>query len=115
MFDNRFDICQKTISLLHHMSTASVMTARTSDGGATWARGGNVGGYRSGVDWVPFSTTAVAVGPNGTDVSTDGGRTWTPIGRTGFHSVQCVGTLSTTCWASGPDGMVGILKGLPKG
>ena len=54
------------------------MTARTSDGGATWARGGNVGGYRSGVDWVPFSTTAVAVGPNGTDVSTDGGRTWTP-------------------------------------
>jgi photosystem II stability/assembly factor-like uncharacterized protein len=91
------------------------MTARTSDGGATWARGGNVGGYRSGVDWVPFSTTSVAVGPNGSDVSTDGGRTWAPIGRTGFHAVQCVGTLSTTCWASGPDGMVGILQGLAKG
>jgi photosystem II stability/assembly factor-like uncharacterized protein len=91
------------------------MTSRTSDGGATWYRGGNVGGYRSGVDWVPFSKTAVAVGPNGTDVSTDGGRTWTPIGRTGFHAVQCVGTLSTMCWASGPDGMIGKLVGLPKG
>jgi hypothetical protein len=91
------------------------MTARTSDGGATWARGGNVGGYRSGVAWVPFSTTAVAVGPNGTDISTDGGRTWSPIGSTGFHAVQCVGTLSTTCWASGPDGMIGKLVGLPKG
>ena len=65
--------------------------------------------------WVPFSTTAVAVGPNGTDITTDGGRTWTPIGSTGFHSVQCVGTLSTTCWASGSDGHVGKLVGLPKG
>ena len=34
------------------------MTARTSDGGATWTRGGNVGGYRSGAAWVPFSKTA---------------------------------------------------------
>ena len=91
------------------------MTARTSDAGSTWARGGNVSGYRSGVAWVPFSTTAIAVGPNGTDASTDGGKTWTPIGSTGFHAVQCVGTLSTMCWASGPDGMVGKLVGLPKG
>jgi len=91
------------------------MTARTSDSGATWTRGGNVGGYRSGVDWVPFSKTAIAVGPNGTDVSTDGGKTWTRIGKTGFHSVQCVGTLSTMCWASGSDGTIGKLVGLPKG
>lgn len=91
------------------------MTARTSDGGATWNRGGNVGGYRSGVDWVPYSKTAIAVGPNGTDVTTDAGKTWTAIGRTGFHSVQCVGTLSTMCWASGADGRVGKLVGLPKG
>jgi photosystem II stability/assembly factor-like uncharacterized protein len=91
------------------------MTARTSDGGATWTRGGNVGGYRSGASWVPFSKTAIAVGPNGTDVTTDGGKTWTAIGKTGFHSVQCVGTVSTTCWASGSDGRVGKLVGLPKG
>ncbi len=91
------------------------MTSRTADAGATWFRGGNVGGYRSGVDWVPFSRTAIAVGPNGTDVSTNGGRTWSAIGRQGFHSVQCVGTLSTTCWASGYDGHVARLLGLPKG
>jgi photosystem II stability/assembly factor-like uncharacterized protein len=91
------------------------MTARTFDGGRTWVRGGNVAGYRSGVAWVPFSRTAVAVGPNGTDITSDGGRTWTPIGRTGFNAVQCVGTLSTTCWAAGPDGIVARLVGLPKG
>ena len=34
---------------------------------------------------------------------------------TGFHSVQCVGNLSTICWASGPDGHIGKLVGLPKG
>ena len=64
---------------------------------------------------MPNSKTAIAVGPNGTDVTDDGGKTWTAIGKTGFHSVQCVGSLSTMCWASGPDGMIGKLVGLPKG
>jgi photosystem II stability/assembly factor-like uncharacterized protein len=91
------------------------MAAHTGNGGATWIRGLDLSGYRSGVAWVPFSTTAIAVGPNGTDVSVDKGRIWTPIGTTGFHAVECVGTLSTMCWASGPDGMVGRLMGLPKG
>ena len=92
------------------------MTSRTTDGGATWSRGGNVSGYRSGVDWVPFSKTAVAVGPNGTDISTNGGGvTGAVIGKTGFHAVQCVGVLSPTCWASGADGRVGKLVGLAKG
>jgi photosystem II stability/assembly factor-like uncharacterized protein len=91
------------------------MTSRTTDAGATWVRGGNVSGYRSGVDWVPFSKTAVAVGPNGTDITTNGGGVWSVIGRTGFHSVQCVGVLSPICWASGSDGRVGKLVGLAAG
>ena len=88
---------------------------RSADAGANWTRAGNVSGYRSGVDWVPFSKTAVAVGPNGTDITTNGGGVWSVIGRTGFQSVQCVGVLSTTCWASGSDGRVGKLLGLAKG
>ena len=51
----------------------------------------------------------------GVNATFDGGKTWTAIGKTGFHSVQCVGTVSTTCWASGTDGRVGKLVDLPKG
>ena len=91
------------------------MSARTSDGGDTWVRGGNLDGYRSGVSWVPHSQSAIAVGPSGTEISDDGGRAWTTIGGTGFHSVQCVGNLEPVCWASGPEGMVGLLVGLPEG
>jgi len=91
------------------------MSARTGDSGTTWVRGGRLGGYRSGVSWVPHSKSAVAVGPNGADYSTDGGRTWHAFGKTGFHAVQCVGTLEPMCWASGPDGTIARLVGLPKG
>jgi len=91
------------------------MSARTGDGGDTWVRAGNLDGYRSGVSWVPHSQSAIAVGPSGTEISDDGGRTWTTIGGTGFHSVQCVGNLEPVCWASGPEGMAGLLVGLPVG
>ena len=91
------------------------MTARTGDGGGTWSRAGNVSGYRSGVDWVPFSTPRSRSAPTAPTSAPTAARPGRPIGTTGFHAVQCVGTLSTTCWASGPDGMVGILQGLPKG
>ena len=57
----------------------------------------------------------IAVGPSGTEISDDGGRTWTTIGGTGFHSVQCVGNLEPVCWASGPEGMVARWSGLPVG
>src|SRR3954452_13425273 len=42
----------------------------THDGGASWQQGGDLSGYRSGVDWVTFSrATLIAVGPTGSDVS----------------------------------------------
>lgn len=64
--------------------------------------GGDLGGYRSGADWVDGSRRAfVAVGPTGSDASTDGGRTWTTWSGTGYHSVVCV---PTVCWASGSEG-----------
>jgi photosystem II stability/assembly factor-like uncharacterized protein len=86
-------------------------SAYTRDGGRTWTSGGDLGGYRSGVAWVSGARrTVIAVGTSGSDVSYDGGRTWTAFGtdQGGFDSVQCVP--GGTCWASGADGRVGLLR-----
>ena len=51
----------------------------------------------------PRATAAlVAVGPTGTDASSDGGESWEPIGVTGFHAVDAT-------WAVGDDGRVARL------
>jgi photosystem II stability/assembly factor-like uncharacterized protein len=79
----------------------------TRDGGATWQAGGDLSGYRSGVDWVTFSrSTVIAVGPTGSDVSYDGARTWRPFDTAAYDAVDCV---PFTCWASGPAGAVARL------
>jgi photosystem II stability/assembly factor-like uncharacterized protein len=85
-------------------------SAYTRDGGRTWVSGGDLGGYRSGVDWVSGARrTAIAVGTSGSDVTYDGGRTWTAFGtdQGGFDSVQCLP--GGACWASGAAGRVGTL------
>ena len=75
--------------------------------GATWESGGDLSGYRSGVDWVSFArATLIAVGPNGSDVSYDGGRSWTAFDTAAYDAVDCV---PGTCWASGPAGAVAVL------
>ena len=84
------------------------MSAYTRDGGTSWPAGGDLGGYRSGVDWVYGAPhTAVAVGPTGSDYTRDGGRSWTTFSDTGFDSVQC--TPDGACWASGSGGRVARL------
>lgn len=80
----------------------------TRDGGETWVAGGDLSGYRSGVDWVTFArSTLIAVGPTGSDVSRDGGRTWTAFDSAPYDAVDCV---PLTCWASGPAGAVAVLR-----
>jgi len=86
-------------------------SAYTRDGGRSWVSGGDLGGYRSGVDWVSGARrTAIAVGTSGSDVTFDGGRSWTAFAtdQGGFDSVQCLP--GGSCWASGADGRVGILR-----
>ena len=86
----------------------ALASAYTRDRGRTWTSGGDLGGYRSGVDFVSGSPrTAIAVGTSGSDVTYDGGRTWTTFGD-GFDSVQCLP--GGVCWASGADGRVGRLR-----
>jgi photosystem II stability/assembly factor-like uncharacterized protein len=78
--------------------------ALTHDAGKSWSLVEDApGGYRSGSDWLaPESHIAIAVGPTGSDVSTDGGRTWTLFDDGSFDSVDCV--RSVVCWASGEAG-----------
>ena len=83
--------------------------AWTEDGGATWTKStANPSGYRSGSAWVSgTSRTVLAVGPSGSDVSSDGGRTWATFDTGSFDSVEC--TNDGACWASGEQGRVGTL------
>ncbi|WP_328979286.1 oxidoreductase [Streptomyces canus] len=85
--------------------------ARTGDGGAAWRPAAvPVSGYRSGVAWLPHSrTTALAVGPTGTDLTTDGGRTWRTVDTGSYDTVDCM--VDGGCWAAGEKGRVARLEG----
>jgi photosystem II stability/assembly factor-like uncharacterized protein len=79
----------------------------TRDGGRTWIGGGDLSGYRSGVDWVSGErATLIAVGPTGSDVSFDRARSWRAFDTAAYDAVDCV---RGTCWASGPAGAVAVL------
>ena len=64
--------------------------AVTDDGGKTWRLAPGVGGFRSVVTYVPAANglALLAVGPSGSDWSTDDGRTWTaiPTPARGLHT-----------------------------
>ncbi len=80
----------------------------TRTGGRQWIAGDRTHGYRSGVAFVRGRPGVLfAVGPSGSDISTDGGRRWRHFGRTPYDGVQCA--RDGSCWASGPGGAVGRL------
>ena len=95
-------------------TTANV--ALTDDGGVTWRlAAGRPMGYRSGVAYLPATggQVVVAVGTSGSDYSTDGGETWTPIDTVGFNSVAFARGRTTTGWAVGPRGRIAKWMGSP--
>jgi hypothetical protein len=83
--------------------------AWSNDGGATWTRADvPPPGYRSGSAWLTHERdVALAVGPTGSDVTTDAGRTWSTFDTGSFDSVECANDGS--CWASGERGRVAKL------
>ncbi|KAH9904265.1 oxidoreductase [Xylariomycetidae sp. FL2044] len=83
--------------------------AWSDDGGLTWTPATSFpGGYRSGSSWIPgLRGVAIAVGPTGSDITVDGGRTWHGFYNGSFDSVECVG--GHVCWASGEAGRVARL------
>jgi photosystem II stability/assembly factor-like uncharacterized protein len=91
---------------------AGEVCALTSDGGRTWRvpRGTQPSGYRSAVTFLPGSAGPIllAVGPAGTDRSTDGGENWTKLSGEGFHATAM--TRSQTGWAVGERGRIARLS-----
>lgn len=91
--------------------------AVTSDGGATWTLVKGLSGYRSVVAYVPVtpgskSFALVAVGPSGSDYSTDDGRTWRLIDGPGFDTLSFVRRNTrgqAVGWAAGAEGRIGRL------
>lgn len=83
--------------------------AWSGDGGVTWTPATVFpAGYRSGVAWVPGRcNVAIAVGPSGSDITRDGGRTWTTFDTGSFDSVECPS--KEVCWASGERGRIARL------
>lgn len=64
-------------------------------------------GYRSGVASLERPNLMVAVGPDGSDFSIDGGMTWKPFSEVGFHAVKSTAD-KKYLWASGAQGRVGL-------
>lgn len=85
-------------------------SAAVKRGRSPWkASNSSLGGYRSGVAYVPGSgNVVVAVGPTGSDVSVNGGRNWSSFDDTAYDGIHCA--TDGACWASGPDGVVATLK-----
>jgi photosystem II stability/assembly factor-like uncharacterized protein len=81
--------------------------ARSADGGASWnLLPAAPPEYRSGATWLD-GHTALAVGPSGSDVSTDAGATWQRFDDGSLDTVDCA--RPTACWASGANGRVAYL------
>ena len=90
-------------------SAAVDNVAITSDGGKTWTllKEKALGGFRSVVKHVPGSKSSfIAIGPLGSDLSTDDGRTWTPISGPGFDTFSFAPG-KTIGWGAGARGAIG--------
>ena len=66
------------------------------------------GGYRSGVAQLQDKGWVVAVGPGGSDFSTDGAHSWKPFSTLGYHAVKAAPG-GKALWASGGQGRLGKL------
>lgn len=85
---------------------AANSVAFTRDGGKTWYEGEGLSGYRSGVKYVD-DRTMIAVGTNGTDISSDRGKTWKSVSKENVNAVSA--DRKKMAWAVGPKGFVGRL------
>jgi photosystem II stability/assembly factor-like uncharacterized protein len=85
----------------------------TADGGRTWAAVADrrPGGFREAVAFAPGAKppVAVTVGPSGSDMSVDLGKTWLPIADpAGFHALSFA-KKGRVAWAVGRNGLVARL------
>ena len=91
--------------------------AYTDNGGADWnscLSDSPPHGFRSAVAYDSVSKTWITVGPNGTDISTDGGRNWRPLrpdpAAGDLPDSDQHWTALSLPYAVGPNGRIGILR-----
>jgi photosystem II stability/assembly factor-like uncharacterized protein len=82
--------------------------AATADGGLTWTAVTGLGGFRSVVATMPAQSVWIAVGPSGSDMSSDDGRTWRPIEGGGYHAFAFAPD-ARVGWGVGERGAIGKL------
>jgi len=84
--------------------------AVTSDGGRTWEAPGGTppNGYRSAVAYLAGRKVWIAVGTSGSDISSDGGRSWTRFDSGAYNAIGVAG--DEAVWAVGPGGRIGRLR-----
>ncbi|MCA6363649.1 MAG: oxidoreductase [Bacteroidetes bacterium] len=81
----------------------------TVDGGRHWiAPKTPTGGYRSGVCWLN-GKTAIATGPKGTDITTNGGKTWRKLSENGYHAAKAA-RRGKRVFLSGSKGRIAAVK-----
>lgn len=89
-------------------SATAGTAAWTVDGGKTWTAAAKPPhGYRSSVAWDAAAKAWIAVGPNGSDISYDDGRTWSRLDDGNWNALSLP-------WVVGPDGRVAKLGSLPR-
>jgi Photosynthesis system II assembly factor YCF48 len=92
----------------------TAVAAMSTDSGNTWRLSGmQPGGYRSAVAFDPKRQRFIAVGPNGTDVSSDDAVAWLPL-RPGPHDAADADKHWTSIslpYVVGTKGRIGVLDG----
>ena len=82
---------------------SSGTAAWSSDGGEHWTTAEKPPhGYRSAVAWDAENKAWIAVGPNGSDISDDGGRNWSPLDNGNWNALSLP-------WVVGPKGRIAKL------
>ncbi len=79
----------------------------TKDGGVTWQLSKGVQGYRSCVTHIK-DDIYIATGTNGTDISYDGGISWSFLDSTGFNAIQFADGINGV--GVGNNGLIKLLK-----
>jgi photosystem II stability/assembly factor-like uncharacterized protein len=87
--------------------------AWSADLGKTWtASAAPPHGYRSSVAYDPDQKLWITVGPNGTDISADDGKNWTPLKPSGYDSPDADKNWNALSlpFVVGPHGRIGRLR-----
>ena len=84
--------------------------AITSDGGKTWSEAATTppAGFRSAVVYLPDAKAWIATGTSGSDISTDGGKTWRTFDRGNFNGLAFAAR--DAGWAVGPRGRIAAIQ-----